>query len=82
MKLGFDTSLSTREDEVDSSLLGGWKCGDGGDLCLRIDQIRLCEFSKLEFSSYFKVPVLLYLQLYHKNSPGYKSISHLGFLHV
>lgn len=36
----------------------------GRDLRLRIDQIRLCMFSKLEFSSYFTVPVLLYLQSY------------------
>lgn len=36
----------------------------GRDLRLRIDQIRLCTFSKLEFSSYFTVSVLLYLQSY------------------
>lgn len=55
----------------------------GGDLRLRIDQIRLCTFSKLEFSSHFTVPVLFYLQSY----PGILQVikcmyKDRGFLHV
>lgn len=55
----------------------------GRDLRLRIDQIRLCTFSKLEFSSHFTVPVLFYLQSY----PGILQVikcmyKDRGFLHV
>lgn len=60
-----------------------WVLGEG--ICvLELIKLDCVGFSKFEFSSYFKVSVLLYSELCHKDPPDYKGIyqNRVGFLYA